>query len=34
MNRTRILIAAALAVVFAAGGYWLAASRAPHQHVP
>jgi Cu(I)/Ag(I) efflux system membrane fusion protein len=32
MNRTRILIAAALAALFAAGGYWLAASRAPHEH--
>jgi Cu(I)/Ag(I) efflux system membrane fusion protein len=32
MTRTRILIAAALAALFAAGGWWLAASRAPHEH--
>ncbi len=32
MSRTRILIAATLAAVFAAGGWWLAASRAPHRH--
>jgi Cu(I)/Ag(I) efflux system membrane fusion protein len=32
MNRARILIAVAIAVLFGAGGYWLAAARAPHQH--
>ena len=32
MNRNRILVAVALAATFAAGGYWLAASREPHQH--
>jgi membrane fusion protein, copper/silver efflux system len=32
MNRTRILFFVAVAAVFAAGGYWLAASRAPHRH--
>jgi Cu(I)/Ag(I) efflux system membrane fusion protein len=34
MNRARILIAIAIAAVFGAGGYWLAAQRAPHQHEP
>ncbi len=32
MNRNRILVAVALAATFAAGGYWLAASREPHKH--
>ena len=32
MSRYRILIVAALVAAFAAGGWWLAASRAPHQH--
>jgi Cu(I)/Ag(I) efflux system membrane fusion protein len=34
MNRTRLLIAAALAATFAAGGFWFATTRAPHQHQP
>jgi len=32
MTRNQILIGAALAVVFAAAGFWLAASQAPHEH--
>jgi Cu(I)/Ag(I) efflux system membrane fusion protein len=32
MTRNKILVVAALAALFAAGGYWLAASREPHQH--
>lgn len=32
-NRHRIAVAAALAALFAVGGFWLAASLAPHRHV-
>jgi membrane fusion protein, copper/silver efflux system len=32
MTRNKILVVAALAALFAAGGYWLAASREPHKH--
>ncbi|MGQ0587351.1 MAG: efflux RND transporter periplasmic adaptor subunit [Gammaproteobacteria bacterium] len=32
MTRNRLLIVTALVAAFATGGWWLAASRAPHQH--